>query len=199
MPVTRTKPSEVIDLNKHRKQKKQAMVGPPAAARPPLEDLPAVVVKTRNGRTAEIVNLPMRDVGADMVLLLIRRHPAASLLTRDDDYVALRDIEMVVDPKRGEIEVDAARREAVSEPEPFRPIEVRIGTRNDPVGLVNIPDSAEGLALLRSILREFRHGRDGQPSGYTLFTSDSGYIPVHEIARVNPLPDRRSDDENPSR
>jgi hypothetical protein len=106
---------------------------------------------------------------------------------------------MVVDPKRGEIEVDAARREAIPQSGPFRPIEVRIGTRNERVGLVNIPDSAEGLALLRYILREFRHDRDGQPSGYTLFTTDSGYIPVYEIAKANLQPDRRSDDENPSR
>jgi hypothetical protein len=113
--------------------------------------------------------------------------------------VEIRDIEMVVDPKRGEIEVEAARREAVAAPAPFRPLEVRIGTRNERVGLVNIPDSAEGLALLRYILREFRHGRDGLPSGYTLFTTDNGYIPVYEIARANAQPDRRSDDENPSR
>lgn len=193
MPVPKTKLSEVIDLNKHRKRKTQVKLGPPAAARPPLMDLPAVVVKTKTGRTAEIVNLPMRDAGADMVLSLIKSHPEAWLLTRDDDYVRLRDIAMVIDPERGEIEVEAARRKATANPGPFRALQVKIGTRGGEVGLVNIPDTAEGQALFRYILDEFRRGRDGQPTGYTFFTTDSGYIPVHEIAAANLPPKRDSE------
>lgn len=199
MPVRKTKHSEVIDLNKHRKRRDQPMITVPATARPPLTDLPAVVVKTRRGRTAEIINLPMRSAGADMVLLLIRLHPDGSLFTRDDDYVRIRDIAAVVDPKRGETEVEAAHREAVADPAPLRPIEVKIGTRDERVGLMNIPDTAEGAAIFRYILQEFRKGRDGQPSGYTFYTTDGGYIPVHEIAAANLPPKRGSDDENPSR
>lgn len=200
MPVPKTKPSEVVDLSKHRKQRFGSKLGPPATSPVALTDLPAVVVKTRRGRTVEIVNMPMRDAGADMVLTLIRQHPGSSLLTRDDDYVDLRDIAMVIDPKRGEIEVENARRSARDEAGPFRPIQVWLGTRrNERVGLVNIPDTEEGAALLRYILEEFRHDRQGAPTGYTLFTTDYGHIPVPELAKANPPPKRSSEDENPSR
>ena len=186
MPVPKPKTSEIVDLNKHRKQKGQGKMKPSPPARPELKDLPAVVVRTRGGKIAELINLPMRDIGADMVLILIERHPEASLKTSDGAYLRLREIAMVVDPERGEIEVEAARQAADDAPAPFRPIQVRLNMRREEtVGLVNIPDSQEGATLLRYILEEFRRDRTGAPSGYTLFTTDYGYIPVHELAEAN--------------
>jgi hypothetical protein len=200
MPDQKSKLSEIVDLNKRRLKKRLPKVGPSVSARPPLTDLPAVVVKTNAGRTAMIVNIPMLTVGAEMVLSLIELHPGASLYTCDDDYVSLRDIVTVFDPTRGEIEVEAGRQEALADPVPFRLLQVMIGTRwAAQVGLVNIPDTPDGLALFRTIVEEYRHDGDGKPSGYTFYTDDNGYIPVHEIAAANPPPKRSSDDKNPSR
>jgi hypothetical protein len=200
MPDHKSKLSEVVDLNKHRKAKKLPKEGRPTSTKPPLTDLPALVVKTKDGRTAQIVNIPTLTVGVEMVLSLIALHPDACLYTADDDYLLLCDIAIVVDPKRGEIEVEMSPGTAKANAPQFRQIQVKIGSRDATlVGLVNIPDSMEGLALFRCIVEAYRHGREGTPSGYTFYTDDSGHIPVHEIAAANPAPKRISDDKNPSR
>lgn len=186
MPVAKPDHGAFVNPNRNRKSKRNA-VAPPAKARerPALRDIPAVVVRLR-GRAdpAELLNLPMRDNGADMVLHLIAAHPDACVMTADLECVRIGDIVRVDCPERGEILVDAARR-TDAKTGPLKPIEVRIGTRNERVGIVNIPDAPEGRKLLREILEEYRSAIGGGPSGYTFFTTDHGYIPVWEVAAAN--------------
>lgn len=151
-----------------------------------MRDLPAVVVRLK-GRPdpVELINLPMRDNGADMVLHCIAAYPDAYAFTADGDQVVrFGDIVRVDCPERGEILIDEAKRRPASG-EIFRPIQVFLSVRNgERVGIANIPDSPEGRKLFREILEQFRSVLGGR-SGYTLFTTDYGHIPVWELAAAN--------------
>ncbi len=52
------------------------------------------------------------------------------------------------------------------------------------VGIVNIPDSEIGLAIMEEIYRDHLGDDIG---AYTLFTTDFGHIPIKELARANAL------------
>lgn len=188
MPVAKPDPGANVIRNLNRKSQKRSAPTPSAKARdrPSLRDLPAVVVRLRGkSDPVELVNLPMRDNGADMVLHIIAEHPDACLMTSDLEYVRVADIVRVDCPERGEILIKALRH-ASGAGSAFRPLQVILGVRNqETVGIANIPDTPEGRKLFLEILREFRSTVDGAPSGYTFLTTDYGYIPVWEIAQDN--------------
>lgn len=188
MPVVKPEQGAFVNRIQNRKSRKRSAILPSAKARerPELRDIPAVVVRLRDrAEPVELINLPVRDDGADMVLHLIAAFPAASLMTRDLEYVGVKDIVRVDCPERGEIMVEAARCGPASSMS-FRPAELYLGTRNrERVGIANIPDTPDGWKLLRSILVDYRSVVGGGPSGYTLMTADWGYIPVWELAMAN--------------
>jgi hypothetical protein len=186
MPVAKFDHGASVNQSKSRKERRSP-IKPSAKARerPDLRDVPAVVVRLR-GRNGpvDLVNLPMRDNGADMVLHIIAEHPNSCLMTPDLEYIQVADIVQVICPERGELIVDEVRRASVGKT-PFRPLQAKLGTRGDIVGIANIPDTPEGRTLFKEILEEFRSIVGGAPSGYTLLTTDYGYIPVWELAKAN--------------
>lgn len=184
MPVPRPKHGEITDLSKHRQKKSTRTPSARPDPRPELADLPAVVVRRLDDPApVELINLPMRDDGADMVLQLIRDHPDACAVDRDGRMFPFREIAQVICPVRGEMEIERAKTGPPASGA-YRTIRVRLGTRNDEtVGIFNIPDTESGRKLLHAILVDYRRTTSGIE--YTLFTTDYGYLPVRELADAN--------------
>lgn len=197
MSALKIKPGEITDLSKHRKQKEKGKTKPHCEARASVAlcDVPAVTVRRKDGKTAALVNLPRTEAGAELVLFLIRASPDACLMTDDGMSISLRDIAALTAPERDAAAVETARADAAAEPMPFRHLSVLLGSRSgESVGLFNIPDCPEGTALFHGILQKYSLDHDGQPTGYTLFTTDYGYLPVHELAKANQPAKRGSED-----